>query len=361
MRNALERGRRHLVTISYPGRTVRVPRGWSVLEASRSFHLPHASMCGGRARCSTCRVRVSAGEKACPPAAPDERKALDRIGAPPDVRLACQLRPQGDLSVIPLVRTERPNYRPTAPRRSAEREVVVLYCDFLNRAELAADHMPQDLLYVLTLYIEGLSNAIRAARGMLSYIELDSLCALFGLERDPARAARQALQAAGAIEQVMAELNERLGRQWNCKVTLAVSIHLGRAVVGEIGAFDPPAVIAIGEAVDATNELRKAAAAHGAAFAISQAVYAAAGVDPPPGEEIMVASPTKAAAIPVVLSAAAPALPAAAAPGLAPRAALQRLWGAVSAARAPARVRSVYSGRITIIESPPSQPSPGWE
>ena len=327
VRNALERGRRHLVTISYPGRTVRVPRGWSVLEASRSFHLPHASMCGGRARCSTCRVRVSAGEKACPPAAPDERAALERISAPPDVRLACQLRPQGDLSVIPLVRTERPNYRPTAPRRSAEREVVVLYCDFLNRAELAADHMPQDLLYVLTLYIEGLSNAIRSARGMLSYIELDSLCALFGLERDPARAARQALQAAGVIEQVMAELNERLGRQWNCKVTLAVSIHLGRAVVGEIGAFDPPAVIAIGEAVDATNELRKAAAAHGAAFAISQAVYAAAGLDPPPGEEIMVASPTATAAIPVVLSAAAPALPAAAAPGLAPRAALQRLWG----------------------------------
>ena len=327
VRNALERGRRHLVTISYPGRTVRVPRGWSVLEASRSFHLPHASMCGGRARCSTCRVRVSAGEKACPPAAPDERKALERIGAPPDVRLACQLRPQGDLSVIPLVRTERPNYRPASPRRSAEREVVVLYCDFLNRAELAADHMPQDLLYVLTLYIEGLSNAIRAARGMLSYIELDSLCALFGLERDPARAARQALQAAGVIEQVMAELNERLGRQWNCKVTLAVSIHVGRAVVGEIGAFDPPAVIAIGEAVDATNALRKAAAAHGAAFAISQAVYAAAGLDPPPGEEIMVASPTKAAAIPVVLSATAPVLPAPAAPGLAPRAALQRLWG----------------------------------
>ena len=277
VRNALERGRRHLVTISYPGRTVRVPRGWSVLEASRSFHLPHASMCGGRARCSTCRVRVSAGEKACPPAAPDERAALERIGAPPDVRLACQLRPKGDLSVIPLVRTERPNYRPTAPRRSAEREVVVLYCDFLNRAELAADHMPQDLLYVLTLYIEGLSNCIRAAHGAMSYVELDSLCALFGLERAPARAARQALQAAGAIEKVMTELNERLGRQWNCKVTLAVSIHLGRAVVGEVGASDPPTVIAIGEAVDAANELRKAAAARGAAFAISQAVYAAAG------------------------------------------------------------------------------------
>jgi adenylate cyclase len=46
VRNALERGRKRLVSISYPGRTVRVPRGWSVLEASRGFHLPHASMCG---------------------------------------------------------------------------------------------------------------------------------------------------------------------------------------------------------------------------------------------------------------------------------------------------------------------------
>ena len=124
---------------------------------------------------------MSAGEKACPPAARDERATLDRIGAPPDVRLACQLRPQGDLSVIPLVRTERADLS-RRPRRGATPSArsSCCICDFLNRAELAADHMPQDLLYVLTLYIEGLSNAIRAPRGTLSYIELDSLCALFG-------------------------------------------------------------------------------------------------------------------------------------------------------------------------------------
>ena len=67
IRNLIERRRKRLVSLSYPGQTVRVPRGWSVLEASRSFHLPHAAMCGGRARCSTCRVRVTAGEEFCPP------------------------------------------------------------------------------------------------------------------------------------------------------------------------------------------------------------------------------------------------------------------------------------------------------
>ena len=178
--------------MSYPGRTVRVPRGWSVLEASRSFHLPHAAMCGGRARCSTCRVRVTAGEEFCPPAANDEQATLERIGAPPDVRLACQLRPQGDISVVPLVRTARPVYRPDGPQRGGEREVVVLFCDFRNRAELAADHLPQDLLYVLTLYAEGVGNAIRASGGTLSSVEFDSICALFGHDATSNAGARRA-------------------------------------------------------------------------------------------------------------------------------------------------------------------------
>jgi adenylate cyclase len=325
VRNALEHGRRRLVAISYPGRTVRVPRGWSVLEASRSFHLPHASMCGGRARCSTCRVRVTAGEEICPSAQADERATLDRIGAPDHVRLACQLRPQGDISVVPLVRTERPIYRQIVPQRSHEREVVVLFCDFLNRGELASDHLPQDLLYVLTLYIEALSNSIRAAHGTLSYIELDSLCALFGLERAPAQAARQALQAAGTIEKVIAELNERLGRQWDCKVKIAVSIHAGRAVVGEIGSSDPPTMMAVGEAMDEANQLRKTAAAQGAPFAVSQPVYTAAGVSPPSADQITLPSPDSTTSLVAFLSARAPVVPPAKLAGER-RAALQRLW-----------------------------------
>jgi adenylate cyclase len=288
---------------------VRVPRGWSVLEASRAFHIAHASMCGGRARCSTCRVRMAAGEEACPSAGADERATLDRIGAPADVRLACQLRPRGNVSIIPLVRTEQPIYRATAPqRRSGEREVVVLFCDFLNRAELAGDHLPQDLLYVITLYVEALANAIRGAHGALSYVELDSICALFGLECDATQAAEQALQAAGAIESAISDLNDRLGRQWDCKMKIAVSVHAGRAAVGEIGSSDPPAMMAIGEAIDVANELRKATAALGASFAISEPVYTAAGIVPNCEKKIAVTSPGREMSITVCLTASAAAL-----------------------------------------------------
>jgi ferredoxin len=211
IRNLIERRRDNLVAISYPTRTVHVPRGWSVLEASRSFHLPHASMCGGRARCSTCRVRVTAGEKNIPPPELDEKGTLERINAPPDVRLACQLRPEGDVGVVPLVQTERPIYRQNLPQRvRMERDIVVLFCDTRNREELAADNLPHDQLYVLTLFAEAISHAIRSAGGTLSYIEFDTICALFGTEGRTEVCAQRALQAAGAIEGVIADLNKRL-------------------------------------------------------------------------------------------------------------------------------------------------------
>jgi len=324
IRNALEHGRRRLISISYPGRTVRVPRGWSVLEASRSFHVPHASMCGGRARCSTCRVRVTAGEDDCPTAEPEERATLDRIGAPPDVRLACQLRPEADISVIPLMRTERPIYRLPAPLRSPEREIVVVFCDFLNRAELAGDHMPQDLLYLLMRYLDAIGNAVRLDDGTLSSVRPDSVCALFGLECGLAQAARQALRAAAAIERAIADLNDRLGRQGDSKVKIAVSIHAGHAAVGEVGASDPPVVMAVGEAMDVANELRKAAAARGKPFAISKPVYAAAGLDASFEDEVMV--PDSDSPVPASLSETAPALPHSATPFHERRAALRRLW-----------------------------------
>lgn len=103
LRSLFERNRQALITISFPQCTVHVPHGWTVLEASRSFGLPHRAECGGRARCSTCRVRVINGADRCSPAGEAERRTLQRIQALPEVRLACQLRPEGDIAVVPLL------------------------------------------------------------------------------------------------------------------------------------------------------------------------------------------------------------------------------------------------------------------
>jgi adenylate cyclase len=111
-------------------------------------------------------------------------------------------------------------------------------------------------------------------------------------------------------------------------MNVVVTIHTGRAAVGEIGASDPPTVIAIGEAVDVANELRKAAAAQGKQFAISESVYTAAGLDLPAQDQITLHVPGLDAPVVASVSATGPALPASWKPIGAPsrRAALQRLW-----------------------------------
>ncbi|HEX7786736.1 MAG TPA: 2Fe-2S iron-sulfur cluster-binding protein, partial [Methylomirabilota bacterium] len=71
--------RRQGVRITYPdSREVLVPAGFTILEASRFAGIPHASVCGGRGRCSTCRVRVLRGVESLPAATLDELRVLGR-------------------------------------------------------------------------------------------------------------------------------------------------------------------------------------------------------------------------------------------------------------------------------------------
>src|SRR5262249_39110685 len=100
VRRAWQR-RRGLLRIGYPdGRFLEVMPGTSVLEASRLAGIPHAHVCGGRGRCSTCRVRVRSEIGSIDPPGEDEQRVLRRIGAPSNVRLACQLRPRRTIEVV---------------------------------------------------------------------------------------------------------------------------------------------------------------------------------------------------------------------------------------------------------------------
>src|SRR5205823_415722 len=98
------RRRHERFTVTYPDSvSIEAPIGLSVLEVSRRARRPHVSVCGGRARCTTCRVRIDKSADELPPPNALETTALARIHAPVDVRLVCQLRPRNDVSFYPLL------------------------------------------------------------------------------------------------------------------------------------------------------------------------------------------------------------------------------------------------------------------
>ena len=71
----------------------------TLLEATRSVDLPIASACGGTSTCARCGLEILAGHENLVPESEHERviKELNRID--PSLRLACRIRPTGNLTV----------------------------------------------------------------------------------------------------------------------------------------------------------------------------------------------------------------------------------------------------------------------
>jgi adenylate cyclase len=313
IRALIERQRNLLVTIAYPHRVVRVPHGWTVLEASRSHHIPHMSMCGGRARCSTCRVRVTSGEVHCPAPEADEAHTLARIGAPAGVRLACQLRPRGDIAVVPLLAAAQAPLLPTPVRNSVERDIAVVLVDWCDHADFAKRHMPQDVVYLTRLFGEAVVSTVRDGDGAHCEIGGDDVIVLFGLDGDLAHACRSALEVAARVERALEALGNRLGREFGGGARFTVVVHAGRAAVGDIGFQDAHRLIAVGAAIDMANRLRARAAELGVRFIVSSTVIdgAAAKIASDDAQRIELASagaPTVAYATSSIMRAFAPAV-----------------------------------------------------
>ena len=146
------RARAPKITITYAGGSkVAALAGQTLLEVSRANGIPHASVCGGRSRCSTCRVRIEEGLETLPPPVFPESVTLAAIEAPANVRLACQIRPTAPLVVTRLLRPSSvgPADAGTVESDSSgtERPMAVLYVNMREFNDLSARKLPYCLLY----------------------------------------------------------------------------------------------------------------------------------------------------------------------------------------------------------------------
>jgi adenylate cyclase len=274
---------RHIVRITYPdGRIVRAPSGMSVLDASRLARVPHASVCGGRGRCSTCRIRVMSGlEQQAPPGAA-ERAVLARVGADMHTRLACQLKPGGDITIVPLVPANAgaaESYATSRYRAGQERFVAILFTDIRGSTPIAETRLPYDIVFLLNRFFETIGSAVLASGGFPNQFIGDSVMALFGLEVPPEEGCRQALAAAHAIAVKLDELNQLLKDDLPVPLRIGIGIHAGTAIVGEMGYRETSTITAVGDPVHVAARLQELTKTYKCQLVVSDTVGEQAGRD----------------------------------------------------------------------------------
>lgn len=294
------------ITLTYhTGQKVGLRAGATILETSRLAGIPHAAVCGGRGRCSTCRIRIGAGLEALPPPSELEAKVLKRVGAPDNVRLACQTVPTVDMEITPLLPPNQTSVEDTGARpdylAGQERDIVVLFADIRGFTQLSEQRLPYDTVFILNRYFSEMGHAIESAGGRIDKFIGDGIMALFGIDRGIEFGARNAIVAARLMGENLKRLNESLAADLDEPLRIGIGIHGGPAIVGELGYRDTRGLTAVGDTVNTASRLEALTKEHGVQLIISESVITSAGISLEAGEQAEVTARGRAQSITIRL------------------------------------------------------------
>lgn len=261
------------------GLSCKVGTGATLLEALRAQGIAHAAVCGGRGRCTTCRVRILEGlsELAGPNGL--EAAALKRISAPDGIRLACQIKPQSDMKYAPLL---PPDASASDGRRPGglegqEQPVTAMFVDLRGSTKLGEDKLPYDVLFILNQFFAEMTAALRETNGHYAQFAGDGLLALYGLDKsNPVDGIRDAIKGAVAMQRRLSNLNESLSSELSHPLEIGIGINFGDAIVGLMGPPNAQLMTAIGDTINTAARLENQSKQHeGATIFAKEAIVAA--------------------------------------------------------------------------------------
>lgn len=231
--------------------TFKAQKKTTILKASKGVGIMHPRACGGRGRCSTCRVKIVEGLSHCHPRNSREKKIADFLGFKEDIRLACQTVVDGDVRVKRLVLDEIDieiaNARKMSKKVHKAGELInatLVFMDLYNFTAFTEKNQAYDVVHLLNRYYFLAGKAIDKYDGAILDYYGDGILAIFGHKNGNGHA-QKALNACLAILGQMDKLNNYVNLITPYTFRLRIGIHTGNVVMGTLGmpGFEKLAVV----------------------------------------------------------------------------------------------------------------------
>ncbi len=250
----------------------------NLLEALVSADIPIAHLCGGKARCSTCRIRVREGIEHMSLRTEPEQQMAERLDFSDEMRLACQTKTTGSVDVARLVldstdvelasQLGKPKLVGPVGR---EVDVAVLFTDVVDYTSMADTLPAYDVVHLLNRFFARTTALVEENGGRVDNYIGDAVFAVFGVEGNP-DPALGAVRTGLGILAIANDLTHYLERIYRMGFGVRVGIHFGEVVFGLMGAESAARETVIGDAVNVASRLEAANKETGTSILVSDPV-----------------------------------------------------------------------------------------
>jgi adenylate cyclase len=259
---------------------IEIEKGETLRAGAVRAGIPLAHICGGHGRCSTCRVIILEGLEHCLPRTAEEEAIARQLNFEPPLRLACQTRVTGDVTLRRLVLDDEDVelsslfIRGVEPGSvGVEKQVFILFADIIGFTPFAEALLPYDVIHVLNRYFHLVGQIIAEHGGRIDTYMGDGFMALFDCDdpaRDSLKAVRAGLDLLAAVDKFQPYLQELFQQSFQVRLGL----HFGQVVAGRLGVPGNKKLTVIGDAVNFASRIEAANKQAGTQFLISEDTYA---------------------------------------------------------------------------------------
>ena len=237
----------------------------TILEAMLAANINHIHVCGGVARCTTCRVYIMDGLSNCLPRTEQERDMAEKFGFPDNIRLACQTRIRGNITIrrpvvddldIKIVLKQFGDTPGT--RLGHEKDLAILFTDIVNYTEFAEAFPAYDVVHVLNRYYQTMNEIIVHYKGVISDVAGDGILALFGVIENSESPVLDAINAVRKMHKALIHFNEYLNQMYDRSLGIRAGINFGKVIVGNFDTGMMSKISAIGDAVNLASRIETA-------------------------------------------------------------------------------------------------------